>query len=463
MSLSRRHLLGVSLGALAAPLAGCATTIGNDPKTQSSPGASVAVGNDPANPFGVANGSKVEAVIFNGGFGTEYAENAAAKMRSAAYKAQVNLRPVVDLQADLQSRFVAGSPPDVFDNSGAKAIPKSAIAAQAADLTSVLDAPGVDGTRLRETVVPAVLDAGLYDGRLIALNYSLTLYGWWYSASMFSERGITPPTTWDEMLKLGEQAKKSGKYLFVFGKEAASYYLWPIYGTAFKMGGDEVRKNLDNLKPDCWRQEPLVAAVNQIGECIKRGYVKPGGAGTQFTQAQTQWSLQQESLFYYSGSWIENEQKKQTKAGFEMTMLPDLTLPGTPKVNPRAALSTASESFMVPEKAANGAGGREFIRQLLSKEVAAKFATLTNSLSVVKGATPDRAKSSAGLKSQVAILADSPEGTTMPKYGQYYQIDELPIMTAFLSGKLNAAQFVDAMQKEFDRVAKDSSIKKVPL
>ena len=37
--------------------------------------------------------------------------------------------------------------------------------------------------------------------------------------------------------------------------------------------------------------------------------MKPGGAGTQFTAAQAQWSNNQDALLYPSGSWIENEMK----------------------------------------------------------------------------------------------------------------------------------------------------------
>ncbi|MEZ5086872.1 MAG: hypothetical protein R2722_11700 [Tessaracoccus sp.] len=40
------------------------------------------------------------------------------------------------------------------------------------------------------------------DSNLVAINYVLTVYGLWYSASLFS-RGAGAPSTWDAMLSLG--------------------------------------------------------------------------------------------------------------------------------------------------------------------------------------------------------------------------------------------------------------------
>ena len=70
--------------------------------------------------------------------------------------------------------------------------------------------------------------------------------------SLFEENGWTPPTTWDEAKELGAKAKEKDKYLFVWGKEAATYYQTMAIDSAIKEGGDEVRLALENLEPKCW-------------------------------------------------------------------------------------------------------------------------------------------------------------------------------------------------------------------
>ena len=109
------------------------------------------------------------------------------------------------------------------------------------------------------------------------------------------ENGRTPPKTWAEALDLGAKAKAKGKYLFLWGKEAATYYQTLCIDSAIKQGGDEVRLELDNIKQ-------LLVAPGGAGRLQRArrdhqgGYIKPGGSGTQFTAAQAQWSNNQEAL-----------------------------------------------------------------------------------------------------------------------------------------------------------------------
>ena len=82
-SLGRRDFLRGSLAAAAlaatGSLAACATS-GTGTSTASSPAAGGAVSE--TNPFGVQSGSTVDAVIFKGGYGIDYAEFAAKQVQA---------------------------------------------------------------------------------------------------------------------------------------------------------------------------------------------------------------------------------------------------------------------------------------------------------------------------------------------------------------------------------------------
>ena len=280
------------------------------------------------NPFGMADKSSVDAVIFDGGYGTDYVTFAATLMQKNHAGSTVKVSPTTKIATELQPRFVGGNPPDLIDNSGADAIGFSTILDQLEDLKDVLDANNLEGTKIRDTLFGGVEEPGTYDGKLAALNYVLTVYAVWYSASLFEENGWTPPKTWDEAMALGAKAKAKNKYLFLWGKEAATYYQTLAIGSAIKEGGDEVRLALENLEADCWSQPAVQDVLKGMGEIVKAGYMKPGGAGTQFTAAQAQWSNNQDALLYPSGSWIENEMKDTTKADFKMTGCPEMTVTG---------------------------------------------------------------------------------------------------------------------------------------
>ena len=155
------------------------------------------------------------------------------------------------------------------------------------------------------------------------------------------------------MLDLGGKAKAKGKYLLGWGKEAATYYQTMAIASAIKEGGDEVRLALENLKPDCWSLPAVQAVFTGLKKIIDAGYIKPGGAGTQFTAAQAQWSNAQDFILYPSGGWIENEMKKDTKDGFKMTGAPEPTVTSGSKMPWEALHSTAGEGYIVPSKAKN--------------------------------------------------------------------------------------------------------------
>ncbi len=158
-------------------------------------GSTSAFAQDAANPFGVAEGSTVDAVIFNGGYGIDYVEFAASLMQKNHPSVTVKVSPSTQIAQELQPRFLGGNPPDLIDNSGAQAIGFSAIIDQLEDMNSVLDAPSLEGVKIRDTLVGGVEKPGTFGDKFIALNYVMTVYAIWYSAQLFEDNGWTrrPP------------------------------------------------------------------------------------------------------------------------------------------------------------------------------------------------------------------------------------------------------------------------------
>ncbi len=464
--LQRRQFLRFALAAAAiAPiggaLAGCAA--GGGSSSGSSAGPTGAVSDK--NPFGVADSSKIDAVIFNGGYGIDYVKFAATALTAVHPTITPTVSPSTNIAQELQPRFVGGNPPDLIDNSGANAIGISTIIDQLEDLTTLIDAPNLEGTKIRDTLYDGVLTPGTYDGKFVALNYSLTVYALWYSASLFKQNGWTPPKTWDEALALGAKAKDKGKSLFVWGKEAATYYQTMAIASAIKEGGDDVRLSMENLKPDCWSQAAVQSVFTAMKKIIDAGYFKPGGSGTQFTAAQAQWSNNGDAILYPSGSWIENEMKKQTASGFEMTGAAEPTVTSGSKLPYEALHSTAGEPFVVPSKGANMAGGKEMLRVMLSKDAATNFAKTLLAPTIVKGTVPADGFGSTALVSQTKLLEQAGKNIFSWQFVDYYGMntDQLVVWNTFLSGKSDVATLTKSLQAITDKVANDSSVKKIEV
>jgi N-acetylglucosamine transport system substrate-binding protein len=457
----RGSLAAAALAATGSSLAACATSGTGTTSQSSAPAGQVS----DTNPFGVQSGSTVDAVIFKGGYGIDYAEFAGKQVEAKQQGVTAKVTPTTKVAQTLQPRFVAGNPPDVIDNSGAGLIGINTIRDQLAELNDVIEAKNYEGSVIKDTLYPGVTEPGTFDGKFIVLNYALTVYALWYSASVFEQNGWNVPKTYDEMLALGKEAKGKGKYLLGWGKEAATYYQTMAIGSAIKEGGDEVRLALENLKPGCWSLPPVQDVFNGLKKIIDAGYMKPGGSGTVFTAAQAQWSDAEDFILYPSGGWIENEMKDQTKSGFKMTGAPEPTVSSNSKLPWEALHSTAGEGYIVPSQGKNVAGGKEFLRAMLSKDAAVNFAKTKLSSTIVKGTVPADGFGSTALQSQIKMLEAAGSNIFSWQFVDLYGMntDQLVVWNSFLSGDSDVAKLTKGLQDITDKVAKDDSIKKVQV
>src|SRR5699024_8780179 len=121
---SRRLFLGLAgAGTGAAALSACAAGGGGGDDEGGGSGVSGGDGEVTDDiPFGVAGDAAVDVVIFNGGYGDQYAKDAGEKYAEMYPDADVKVSSTVNIQPDLQPRFIGGNPPDLFANSGAQSM-----------------------------------------------------------------------------------------------------------------------------------------------------------------------------------------------------------------------------------------------------------------------------------------------------------------------------------------------------
>ena len=166
------------------------------------------------NPLGVDKKAPLDYVIFNGGYGDQYgAEH--VKLYNAWAGAEVaKMTSTVKIGSTLQPRFAGGNPPDVIDNSGADQMPTATLAGQKqlADLKPLLEAPTVDdpNVKIADVLLPGAIESGSFDGVFHVMNYVFSMWGFWNSSSLFSEKGWEPAKTWDDFMALSDKIKGTG-------------------------------------------------------------------------------------------------------------------------------------------------------------------------------------------------------------------------------------------------------------
>ncbi|MFE9365968.1 N-acetylglucosamine/diacetylchitobiose ABC transporter substrate-binding protein [Streptomyces sp. NPDC006978] len=466
--LGRRDVIkrSAALGLIAVPtmsfLSACASSDGgSDEKAEKGTKSA-------KNPLGVNETAALEVVIFNGGFGEQYAIDAEKKYNEAFPKApKVKHSATEKIQSILQPRFNGGTPPDLIDNSGAEQMDMGVLVGkkQLADLTPLMDAPSYDdpSKKVRDTLRPGVLEMGQFDGDPVwIMYYAYTVYGVWYSQTNLEKLDATYPENWDDMLALCAKAKKKGIAGWTYPGKYPYYLPFSLYPFIAKIGGREVLDKIDNLEPNAWKDPAVKAAFEAYYELFQKGYILKGTPGLTHIQSQTEWT-KGKALFIPNGSWVENEAAPTTPEDFKMMVGAPPSLDSSDKMPFGTLWASGGEPFIVPAKAKNTEGGMEQLRIMLSEESSKNFTKSVKSLSAFNGGT-DGLTLSTALQSGVDVLAKAGENVVNPRMQDWYvklQKEQIGIagIGEMMAGRATPAETIKKIQGFADAAAKDQSIK----
>ncbi|PWI41334.1 N-acetylglucosamine/diacetylchitobiose ABC transporter substrate-binding protein [Streptomyces sp. ICBB 8177] len=458
--LSRRDLIqrAAALGIVAVPaaglLSGCASSGGG---TKQENGTKTAT-----NPFGVVDTAPLDVVIFNGGFGDDYAKRFEAMYRTEHPKAKVSHTATQNITGLVQPRLNAGDPPDIIDDSGNQQIKLDVLekAGQLTDLTPLLQAPSVDdpSKKVSDILMPGTVDLGTVNGKFVTLQYVYTVFGLWYSGKLFKQHGWSEPKTWDDFISLGAEIKKAGIAPFAHQGKYPYYIDVAITDLAIKNGGTDFLTRLDKMDPTIWDEDPARNAIEAIYEIVQKDYLLPGTNGMTHIESQTAWN-QYKAAFIPCGAWLENEQLKATPSDFEMTFMPMPSLSGD-KMPFQAIRGGANEPYIVPRQAKNAAGGMEFMRLMLSKKGATAFAQAANSLTVVKDGVDPSVKLRPGTQSTVTALKAAGANVFNPTYVTDYSAFATDMDNAsaeLMANRMKPDQWLKTVKASAQKAAKGGS------
>ncbi|GAA1555245.1 N-acetylglucosamine/diacetylchitobiose ABC transporter substrate-binding protein [Dactylosporangium maewongense] len=458
---TRRTVLraAVTAGATLPLLSACVTS-GKDSDAKAETGAKSST-----NPLGVKEDAPLEVVIFKGGYGDDYAKKAEGLYTSKYPKATIDHKGIQKVGEALQPRFVANTPPDVVDNTGAGRLDLATLvgAKQLSDLKDLLEAPSFDdpAVKVKDTLLPGVIEDGTFDGSTLVLNFTYTAWGLWYSKPLFASKGWTYPKTWDEMMALCATIKAAGIAPWTYQGKYPEYMNDPLLTMAAKTGGTDLLKAVDNLQPNAWKSDAFKAAAEAFAELAAKGYIMAGSEALSHTESQAAW-CQGKAAFIPCGSWLEAEQKDVAPKGFDMVMGAVPARTASDKMGGAAIQAASSEAFIVPAKAKNVAGGMEYLRILFSKQSAKSFAESAGTLPAVVGATDGLTLSSGLDSTSAAVKAAGKEAFTF-RFRTWYAPLAKAVDDAtgeLINKRATPAEWADRIQKAADAIAKDSSVKK---
>ena len=455
--LTRRTVLrrAAAAGLLATPAAGLLAACAGDEPDQPSTGGGE---KNKDNPFGAKDGSAVKVVIFNGGLGDQWAKEDKTLFNAKHANITVNMSSTQKIKTEEQPKM-ATQPSDLIMNSGADSMDRATLINEGAiePLDDLLTAPAWDGEgTVADSLLPGTVGDGTQNGKFYVVNIAYTVWGNWYDGALFEKEGWQAPTTWEEFFALAPKIKAKGMAPYVHDAVHGYYPRWALMASIWKSAGKQAIIDIDNLKDNAWKADGVLAGLEPWEKLVKDKLLLPGKLD--HTQSQQAW-LDHKAAFIQVGTWLKNEMAATIPPGFELTLSDYWSNAGDKA--PKDVFAGSGEGFVVPSKAPNKEGAKEFLRAVLSKAGSAKFAELTKSLASTKG-SGDNVQDSA-LASANNVMKSAPADLISVKIWDFYADVEKEgqnLSEELMAGRLNAKQFVDKMQAVADKVAKDSSIPK---
>jgi len=243
------------------------------------------------------------------------------------------------------------------------------------DISDVLEmtVPGEEAI-VKDKIAGVFTDSSLTnpykDGKTYMAPMFYSPCGLFYNNALFTEKGWSVPTTWDEMWELGEKAKAEEIALFAY--PTAGYFDAFFYALLYEVGGVEFFQNATTYTEGIWDTQEATQTFDIIEKLAS--YTEksvPSNANNENYLKNQQLILDNKALFMPNGTWVIGEmQDAPREEGFEwgFTALPAV------EEGKDAYSYTWFEQIWIPAAANNKDAGKQFIAYMYSDEAAKIFA-----------------------------------------------------------------------------------------
>jgi raffinose/stachyose/melibiose transport system substrate-binding protein len=274
-------------------------------------------------------------------------------------------------KAKLKIAFGANEPPCVFSTWGGGPLREYVAAGQVVDLTPMLD----KDPAFKDRFLPASFGAVTVDGKIYGMpaeNSGVALI--FYNKELFAKLGLTPPATWDDLLKVIDTLKKNNVAPFALANKGK----WPgsmYYGYLVdRIGGPEAFAKAAQRKPGGSFEDPaFVEAGKRLQELVKLDAFAKGYNGLDWDVGGARRLLYSDkAAMELMGSWEASIIRSENPEFFKK--LGFFTFPSVPggKGDPKNVLGTLGDNFIsvaasCPEKDA----AVELVKMLTDDKAAA--------------------------------------------------------------------------------------------
>jgi len=290
------------------------------------------------------------------------------------------------------------------------------------DITQPMTSVRKDGTQWKDDFYPLFYPSMQYGGKFYGAPEQVYVWALHYNKTMFDEWGLTPPTTWAELLAVSEQIKEKsgGEVAPIAVTGQVNFYAGMYYDAVVQRlcGTEKVMEYLYGDTGMKAADEPcFLQAAQEVNKLVKNGDLIKGWEGTDFTTTQV-YFFQGKAAMIFMGSWLMTEMKDSIPEGFKLAVAPFPSVEGG--AGNQDAVFGRALSWNIPAKSDVPELAVEFLRRYTSDETAQKRVDLFGALSANVNVAPPAAIYGAadlleGAKNSEFILYNY--GVNSAKYG----------------------------------------------
>jgi len=286
------------------------------------------------------------------------------------------------------------------------------------------------------------------DRNIYFFPYQFVTSGFFYDKTLFSQYGLTEPTTWSEFIANNEALKNEGiAPLALDGNISfynAYYYYWALTRV---MGPGNLKAAAADKTGATWDKPGYLKAAQMVYEISAggKGHFQSGYSGSNFPAAQADWALNKMGSIL-CGTWIPIETKDQQTESFEVGFYP------FPEVAGGKGTVKDVEAFLigfaVPKDAKNYEGAKEFMKFISRKGNADMMSQQTANIAARTDVTYPK------LLSDVKPVLENAESFhvsydgVLQLYPEWFANIFYPADNDLVFGNITAEEFIERIKQE---------------
>jgi raffinose/stachyose/melibiose transport system substrate-binding protein len=272
----------------------------------------------------------------------------------------------------ITTSMAAGTAPDIFQTWLSGRLEPFVKAGRVIALDDIINGDA----ELKDTITPAFLDTGTFNGKVYALATTLTAEVIFYNKAIFAQYGLSIPATFDDLMNVITTLKKNGIIPFAMGNKDPWVGSIPYMAIFDRIAGVQLYKDIMVDHTSKWNDPAFIDASTYLLKMRDAGAYPDNFNALEYNEAVELFKSGKAAM-WFNGTWeLANLLKDIPDKNLGFFNFPNI--PGG-KGSSKGFLLNKDEGYAISSNAKNKDGAVLYLKHIFSKDrqkVRAEMGTL---------------------------------------------------------------------------------------